>query len=237
MLPKIDYPLFTITDPISKKKLKFRPALVKDQKLLLLAKESGENKDILAAIKQIVNNCLVDDSDIDEFPIVLLEYCYIKIQAQSVSNIMKFYQKDDEDGKNHELEVDLNKVEMFFPETYKAKDNNIIKLTDNLALIMKYPVAKLYEDDEFLDAKNYIYELIVRCVDSVAKDDEVFPTKGEKLEDIKAFVDQLDGKSFKKIEDFIYSQPIIRHEVKYKNDKGNERTVVLNNLADFFVLF
>ena len=75
MLPKIDYPLFTITDPISKKKLKFRPALVKDQKILLLAKESGENKDILAAIKQIVNNCFHRSTKI-----LTLEYGSIEIE-------------------------------------------------------------------------------------------------------------------------------------------------------------
>ena len=126
---------------------------------------------------------------------------------------------------------------MTFPETYKEKNNNIIKISEDLALIMKYPMAKLYEDDEFLNAKNYIYELIVRCVDSIAKGDEVFAAKEQKLEEIKEFLDQLDIKTFDKIKDFIYSQPIIRHEVKYKNDKGNERTVVLNNLADFFVLF
>ena len=121
-LPKIDYPLYTITVPSLKKSYKFRPFLVKEEKLLLMAKESKEMSDIFTAIKQVVNNCAIDERfDVDKLTIFDLEYIFIKLRAMSVDNIVKVSYKDFQDEKVYDFEIDLNNIEMEMPKNIKNK--------------------------------------------------------------------------------------------------------------------
>ena len=116
-LPKLTHPMFDVVVPSSKKVIKIRPMLVKEEKILLMAKTSDDPSEILSAVKQVVNNCIVDsDIDVEKFPLFDVEYIFIKIRSYSVSNISKVSYRDNEDNKVYDFEVDLEKVNVVFPE-------------------------------------------------------------------------------------------------------------------------
>ena len=231
-LPKISYPTYTIKVPSTKKNVKFRPFLVKEEKLLLMAKESENNSDILLSIKQIVNNCCLDENfDNEKMTIFDLEYIFIKLRAFSVDNIVKVSYKDEEDGQNYEFEVDLNAVEVEFPE----KNENNIKISDTFGILMKYPSASLYEDKDFLNLeKDYLFELIIRCIDKIYEGDNVFEAKNYTMKDLGDFLENLDSKTFVSVQEFLMNSPKLLHVMKYKNSLGNEKEIRLSSLNDFF---
>lgn len=232
MLPKSSNPIYKIELPILKKKFNFRPFLVKEERLLLIAKESEDSKDILSAVKQIVNNCsLSKDFDTNKITICDLEYIFLRLRAYSVDNIVKMTYIDSEDNKQYNFEVDLNNVKVKFPE--KADKN--IKITDNNGIILKYPDAGLYEDDEFLSIdKDYMFELIARCIDSIYVGEEIYKSSEYTLTEIKEYLESLDVKTYTKIEEFLVATPTIEHIIEYKNSFGNDRKIVLKSLNDFF---
>ena len=231
-LPKISYPTYTIKVPSTKKNVKFRPFLVKEEKLLLMAKESENNADILQSIKQIVNNCCLDENfDNEKLTIFDLEYIFIKLRAFSVDNIVKVSYKDEEDGQNYDFEVDLNAVEVEFPE----KNENNIKITDTFGILMKYPSASLYEDKDFLNLeKDYLFELIIRCIDKIYEGDNVFEAKNYTMKELGDFLENLDSKTFVSVQEFLMNSPKLLHVMKYKNSLGNEKEIRLSSLNDFF---
>lgn len=231
-LPKIDQPIYNIKVPSQKKEYKFRPFLVKEEKLLLIAKESGETGDVLSAIKQIVNNCSVDKKfDISKIALFDLEYLFLKLRSVSVDNSIKVAYKDSEDEKVYEFSVDLDKVDVTFPD---EMDNNI-PITENSGLVMKYPSAALYDDKEFLGSKEeQLFELIIRCIDSIYYEDQVYEAKDYKPEDLKEFIENLNIKTFEKVQKFLLNVPKIEYKIHYKNENGNKREILLSSLNDFF---
>jgi hypothetical protein len=231
-LPKIESPVYSITVPSLKKKYKFRPFLVKEEKILLIAKESDNLADILSAVKQIINNCCLDSSlNVDKLSIFDIEYIFIKIRSFSVDNIVKLSYRDLEDEKIYNFEIDLETVEVSFPEKL---DNNI-KISPNAGIIMKYPSASLYDDKEFTSLdKDYMFELIIRCIDKIYEGDNIFEIKDYKKEEIAEFLEQLTVKTYDEIQNFLTNSPKLKHVINYKNSLGNDRSIELNSLNDFF---
>jgi len=236
MLPKIAHPTFDATVPSTKKKIRIRPMLVKEEKILLMAKTSKDDTDIFTAIKQVVNNCIITPGiDIDEFTIFDLEFLFIKLRSASVSNLAKVSYVDKEDEKVYEFEVNLDKVTVEFPEDVK----NAIKITDDIIITMKYPSAKLFENKDFLNIENqeaYIDFLLFSCVDKIYQGDNVLDLKTFSKEELNEFIDNLSISSFDNIKNFFNKMPFIKYEIEYKNSLGNERKILLSNLNDFFML-
>lgn len=232
MLPKIDHPVYKIKIPSIQKNHSFRPFLVKEEKLLLMAKESGNDTDIFSAIKQIVTNCSIDKNlDINKLSIFDLEYIFLKIRAFSIDNIVKIAYKDEEDGTVYNFEIDLNDINVKFLE----KKSNIIKINDKVGLIMKYPSASLYEDQEFLKTeKNHYFELILKCVDKIYFDEEVYEVKDISRKELEEFIENLKVDVFKQVNDFLTNTPRIEHIISYTNKNGSKREIYLNSLNDFF---
>jgi hypothetical protein len=231
-LPKIDYPIYTIDVPSTKASFKFRPFLVKEEKLLLMAKESENPSDILSSIKQVITNCSLDDKfDIDKFALFDLEYIFLKLRSFSVDNIVKVAYKDYEDEKIYNFEVNLEEVEVIFPE----KTDNNIKITENSGILMRYPPATLYGDKDFLNVeKDYMFELIIRCIDTIYYEDEVYEAKNYKKEEINEFLENLNMKVFENIQNFLLNVPKMEYTIKYKNSLDNDREITLTSLNDFF---
>jgi len=231
-LPKIEYPIHTIEIPSLKKKVKFRPFLVKEEKLLLMAKESAVEADVLGAIKQIINNCSLDQTlNINKMTIFDLEFVFLRLRSISVDNKVKVSYKDSEDQKVYDFEINLDDVKVEFPE---KMDNNI-KITATSGLTMKYPSASLYDDKEFLGIeKDYLFELIVRCIDTIYSEDNVYPAKDYKKQDLSEFLENLDIKTFQQIQDFLVNSPKMVYKINYKNSMDHDREIVLNSLNDFF---
>lgn len=232
MLPKIDHPIFKIKIPSLRKEHSFRPFLVKEEKLLLMAKESQNSSDIFSAIKQVVINCSLDKNlNIDKLAVFDLEYIFIKIRAFSVDNIVKVAYRDSEDGKVYDFEVDLNNVEVKYPE----KSINKIEINETSGLMMKYPPASLYSDKEFLNTeRDHYFKLILKCVDKIYFNDEIFEVKDIPIKELEDFIENLSVNVFKQVNEFLTNTPKIEHVLNYTNEKGNKREIFLSSLNDFF---
>jgi hypothetical protein len=234
-LPKLEHPVFDVIVPSSNKKIKIRPMLVKEEKILLMAKTSGEIKDIYNAMRQVVNNCFAAaDVDIDKFTIFDLEYVFLRLRAISESNIVKVTYKDPEDGKDYPFEVDLNKLEVKFPE-HKTKH---IKLDDDRGFEVKYPLTTFYQSPIFLDKnvklEDMIEELIIHSIQSYFDGDKVYLFSETKRPEIKEFMENLDLKTYESLRDYVANLPRLSYELKYTNSNGKEVVVEMKTLADFF---
>jgi hypothetical protein len=234
-LPKINHPLFDLTIPSNKKKIKLRPMLVKEEKILLMAKTSEDSKDVLSAVKQVVNNCiLTEDIDVEKLTLFDIEYMFVKIRAFSVSNISKVSYRDSEDDVIYDFDVDLNEVQVAFPENVEKN----IKINENLMLVMKYPEASLYDDEEFraVDPKEFFDELIIRCIDKIYEGDTVFDPASVSTIELKEYIEQLDISVYDAMRNFVSNAPSLRHEISYTNSKGSVRKIIMSSLNDFFTL-
>ena len=234
-LPKIMYPQFDILIPSRNKKMKFRQLLVKEEKILLTAKASEDDSDILTAINQVVQNCSMDDSfDVNKITTFDLEYIFIKLRGLSISNKVNLTFKDLEDDKLYEFEVDLDKIELNIPKNVNSK----IMINDKMGLVLKYPSASIYADKQFFKSTidETTLELIIRCIDKVFDGDSVYDTNTSTREEIIEFLDQLDVKTFEKINDYLTNVPKVKYEIKYKNSLDHDRTIVLSTINDFFTL-
>lgn len=233
LLPKIDHPTFKIKVPSTEKTHAFRPFLVKEEKILLMAKESKSTSDILSAIRQIVINCSVDEKfDIDKLALFDLEYIFLKLRSVSVDNMVKVAYRDNDDNKLYYFEVDLEEVEVKFS---KKKVDNVVKISETSGIVLKYPPASIYGDKDFLEnSKEHMFDLIVRCIDSVYVNEEVYEAKNIDRKEIEDFLDSLDVKTFKNVQDFLMTMPKLHKDISYENSDGIKKKIVLKSLNDFF---
>ena len=232
MLPKISYPIYDAEIPSTKLKIKYRPMLVKDEKILLTAKESGVPNDIFKAIQQIVNNCIVNaDFDVHTLTLFDMEFLFIKIRAVSVGNVVSITYRDDEDDKDYSFNVDLEKIDVKFPDNQEL----YIKFDDESSgLKLKYPVADIYQSPVFenpdASPTDLFDELVVHCLDQYFEGDKVVQFKDVPAAQIREFIDNLDVKTFQKVRDFINNLPTVYHEITY----GKDKSLKLTSLTDFF---
>lgn len=235
MLPKLDKPLFELTVPSMNKKFKFRPFTVKEEKILLTAQQSGEDKDIILAIKQVVNNCCHDSSfDIDDLATFDLEYMFLKLRAKSVNNIIEISYRDNEDDQVYDFKIDLDEVQMINMDSDSAK---VISVSDTVGLKMKYPSITIIDNiPDYEDPSEIIDYLIKNCIDYIYDEASVYPITDIDSETLDQWLDDLDIESFVKIKEFFDKLPQMYHKITYTNSLGTERVIELNTLNDFFML-
>ncbi len=238
-LPKISIPTYFINIPSLNKKVLFRAMLVKEEKLLLMAKESDEEDDILLAIKQVVNNCLMDNSiDIDKLAIFDIEYVFLNIRSFSVGSKIKVSYKDNDDNVVRDFEIDINDIKVKFPEFHDFKKPYTIKLNNEMYITLKYPPSTLYSEKIFknLTENEALDLLMINCLDKIYDGDKVTDFSVHSKEEILEFINSLDISTFEKIKDFILNTPKLEYCIEYVNNNGKERKIVLNSLSDFFML-
>ena len=231
-LPKIDQPLFSMTVPSTGQKVTFRPFLVKEEKLLLIAQQSDEDVEMVRAIKQVLNNCIQDKIDVNDRSTFDLEYMFLKLRARSVNNMVKLTYRDNEDEELYTFDVDLDKVEIEMPKEV----NNKIKITDKIGMTMKYPPASI--SDRMRDFANQVELLtffITNCIDTIYDEEDVYVASEYTEEELTAFLDTLDVNTFDKVREFFENMPKLQHKITYKNKLDNEREIVLSSIRDFFM--
>lgn len=233
-LPKISTPTFECELPSTKEKIMYRPFLVKEEKVLLIAKESGEKIDIYNAIKTIVNNCVLKDNfNVNDLPVFDMEYLFIQIRSVSVGNIVKFKVQDSNDGIEYDLELDLNDVVVQFPEEHDSK----IMITDNIGIILKYPTPAMSDSVAKVESMVDLTEkMLDACIETIFDDEEVYSWKQESKKNKQEFIDMLPIDAYNKIQKFFETAPKIEHVVNYTNSEGKEKRVVFRDLDDFFQL-
>lgn len=235
-LPKVQIPTFEIVQPSTNEKLVARPFLVKEEKILLMAKESGDLNDVTLAIKQIINNCILSEKfDVDNIPIFDMEFIFIQLRAQSVGNIVKFKVEDSDDGIEYDLEVDLHEVKV---QTPTQDFSNKIMITENLGVVMKYITASIANKIAGMSNEKDVSNLVLsESIDYIFDEEEVYPWDQQSHKEKEEFIDSLSLDAYSKINEFFMYTPHIEHTVYYENSTGKKKKVVFRNLDDFFELY
>jgi hypothetical protein len=232
MLPKIDKPLVEILVPSVKKNYKFRPFTVKEEKILLMAQTERDEKNIILAIKQVINNCCQEPNfDIDKLATFDLEYLFLKLRARSINNVIEVSYRDNEDDKIYDFEINLDEVEML----QNADAPNTIAVNDTVGIKMKFPSVNIIDDAPTDASAGDIVEYLIRnCVDSIYDEENVYPASDYTPEELSDWIDSLDIETFNKIRAFFDNLPQMYYKIEYENSKGNKRTIELTTLNDFF---
>ena len=235
-LPKINTPTYELVIPSTDEKIEYRPFLVKEEKILLIAMESGKQKDIITAIKQIVTACTFGKLKIGRMPMFDVEYLFLNIRAKSVGEISNLRLKCPDDEETYaDVEVDLSKVQVQVEKGHSPK----IKLTDEMGLVMAYPSIDSFSKTGITDitAENML-EVISSCIHQVydKKGEEVFDAKDQSKKELTEFIESLNTTQFRAVQQFFDTMPKLKHVVTIENPNTKVKTdVVLQGLNDFFV--
>lgn len=231
-LPKLDKPLFDLEVPSQNKTVKARPFVVKEEKILLTAQQSGQEKDIVLGIKQVLTNCIQDPSfDIDSLTTFDLEFMFLKLRSRSVNNIIDVSYRDNEDDKIYDFQIDLDQVELL-----KTKPvNNKIMVTEDIGIIMKFPSVTVLENvPDDIKSTDLVEYLVRSCIDQIFDENEVYLASETPEEELSEFIEGLDIETFTKIREFFDSLPSLYYKLEYTNSLGNKREIELRTLSDFF---
>lgn len=230
-LPKIDLPIMELVLPSTGEKIKYRPFTVKEEKILLIAQESGDPTQEILAAKQVVNNCLVD-KDISLLPMFDLEYILLTLRGASVNNLINFSINDPDTDEKVNLELDITALEI----TRFDGHSNKIPINENYVLLLKYPTIDEFVKLTTLEANDPLtdYIMLCSCLDKLASEDEVYDFKEYTQEDIDEFMESLNGEVIRAMTKFFETMPRLKHEIKYTNKEGTERTFVIEGMRTFF---
>ena len=235
-LPKLNTPTYELEVPSTDEKLKYRPFLVKEEKILLMAIESGKNEDIIQAVKDIVSECTFNKIDLGSMPMFDVEYIFLNIRAKSVGETSKLKLLCPDDKKTYvNTEVNLTEVQVQVDEEHTNK----IELTDDMGMIMTYPTIDSFSESgiQNVNASNMI-DVISSCILQIYenKGEKVYQAKDQTKKELTEFVESMNTGQFKQVQKFFDTMPKLKHTVKVKNPKTKKSSdIVLTGLNDFFV--
>jgi hypothetical protein len=237
-LPKISTPTFELELPSNGKKIKYRPFLVREEKILIMALESEDMKQISSAIVQILSDCiLTKTTKVQELSTFDIEYLFLNVRAKSVGESVEVNitcPDDEETQVKMEIDIDTIKVQK------NPEHTNIIKLDDNLSMKLKYPSLDQFVETNFELNENETdvdksLSMITSCIDIIYDAEDSWNASDSSKKELDEFIEQLNTKQFKEIEKFFTTMPKLSHTVMVKNPKtGVESEVVLEGLASFF---
>lgn len=240
-LPKLDVPVYEVALISTGKKVKFRPFTVKEEKLFLMANEAEDAEATVKTITQVLNNCVIDDTDIESLPLFDIEYLFLNLRARSISEVVNLRYRcnntvKDEGGQdktcNNVVQMDINILEVK-PEK-DPKHSNKIELTDKMGIVMKYPRMNMLENmqsDEF-DA---ILDMITSCIDYIYDEDSLYYAKDSTKEELLEFIDSLQAKQLEKLKEFFETLPKLKKKVEFKCNKcGYHEDIEIEGIQSFF---
>jgi len=234
-LPKLTTPTYELEVPSSDEKISYRPFLVKEEKILLMAMESGKNEDIVNAVEQIVSECTFNKVNISTMPMFDVEYIFLNIRAKSIGEISKLKLLCPDDKKTYaNVEINLEKVQVQVGDNHTNK----IELTDEMGMIMTYPTINSFTDTgiQQINANNMI-DIVSSCILQIyeKKGEKVYDSKDQTKKELTEFVESMNTSQFKQVQAFFDTMPKLKHEVKIKNPKTKkESKITLTGLNDFF---
>lgn len=235
MLPKVSSTIYTTKLPTTEQEIKFRAWTMKEEKILLLAKESGEVKEFIDAMVQIVNNCVVSKVDVLKMPILDIEYLYLKIRVKSVGNNIPITIIDPDDNEEYILNLDIDNVDVLLDDRHNKK----IMIDSNLGVIMKYPsipiaikMAENLQKENMSDSD--AYDIVKNCIESIFDDKSVYPTSKCSDAELTEFFESLSPSHFQLLYDFFETMPKLSYVVEYKTRGGVPKKYLIDNIKDFF---
>ena len=238
VLPKISTPTYELELPSTGKKIKYRPFLVREEKILVMALETEDMKQITNAVVQILSDCILTKNfNVSELATFDIEYLFLNVRSKSVGETVEISitcPDDNETQVNVEVDIDSIKVQK------NPKHTNIIKLDDDLSMRLRYPALDQFIENnfEFKDNNSEVdksLDMIISCIDMIYNAEDSWSATDVTKQELKEFVEQMNTKQFKQIESFFETMPKLSHKVVVKNPNTEvESTVTLEGLASFF---
>jgi hypothetical protein len=234
-LPKLTTPTYELEIPSTDAKVKYRPFLVKEEKILMMAMESKASADITQAVKDIVSECTFNKVKIDDMPMFDVEYIFLNIRSKSVGEISKLKLLCPDDKKTYaDIEVNLNEVKVQVGDDHTNK----IDLGNGMGMIMKYPTIDSFAESGIKDiTPSNMLEVISTCILQIFEDEgkKVYDTKDQTQKEVTEWIEGLNTKQFQDVQKFFETMPKLKHEITIKNPKTKvESKIMLNGLNDFF---
>ena len=237
-LPKISTPTYELVLPSSGKKVKYRPFLVREEKVLIMALESEDTKQITGAIKDVLSSCILSRGiKIDKLSTFDIEYLFLNVRAKSVGETVEVNVTCPDDGKTQvQMHIDIDSIKI-----QKDPDHtNIIKLDDDLSVQMNYPSLNQFIETNFetgaeTSQVDQSLDVIMACIKQVYNEEESWDASEYSKKEMKDFVESMNSKQFKQIETFFETMPKLSHKVKVTNPQTKVQSeVVIEGLASFF---
>ena len=236
-LPKIATPVYELELPSTGKTIEYRPFLVKEEKVLVIALESEDTKQITTAIKNVIKNCIKTKGiKVEELPTFDIEYLFLNIRGKSVGEEIEVNVTCPDDGETQvPVTINLDDIEV----QKNDEHSNRIKVDDSIMMEMKYPSLDQFIKNNFdfndKNAMDQSFELIATCIDKIFTEDEVWAVEDCSKKEIVDFLEQMNSSQFKEIEKFFETMPKLSHSITVKNPKTKkESVVVIEGLAGFF---
>ena len=235
-LPLASTAKYELMLPSQQKTIQYRPFLVKEEKVLLMAMESGDPKEMLSAIKEIVKSCTFGEVVAEDYPMFDIEYVFLQIRSKSVGEKTKLKILCPDDGKTYaETEIDLSKIEVYVDDDHST--NIVLDEGRKLGVVMRYPALKDIDSDTLTGDINIekTYKMITNCIEQIYEGETVYLRKDSSDKELQEFVDGLTAEQMKKLSAFYNSMPRLEHKLTVKNPKTEvESEVTLKGLASFF---
>jgi hypothetical protein len=235
-LPKIATPSYELTIPSTKKTIKYRPFLVKEEKILIIAQESEDPKQISQAVKTVITNCILSRGvKVDQLATFDIEYIFLNIRGKSVGETVEVLITCPDDGKTKvPVTINLDEIEV----NINPKHSRDIKLDDSLTLRMRYPSMEEFIKTNFIDGDMSVddtFDLICSCIDQVYNEEESWAASECTKKELVDFIEQLSSTQFKQVENFFQTMPKLSHKLTIKNPNTEiETEVILEGLTSFF---
>ena len=233
-LPVLNTPKFKLKLPSDNRVVNFRPFLVKEEKILLIATETGEQAELITAIKNIIKAC-TDIKDVEHLSTFDIEYVFLQIRTKSVGESVEVQVTCPDDGETQvPVSIPLDQIKIHKTKGHKKE----IKLSEEIVLTMKYPSLDVFVEMNFQDNEggvDQVFKMAAGCIESIVDTEQVYECKDLPKEELNAFLDQMTSDQFKKVQDFFESMPKLQHTLKVTNPNTKvESEVKLEGLASFF---
>ena len=230
-LPRIDTPTYQLTLPSTQQKIDFRPFLVREQKIIMMAQESQDEKQMVRAMSDLVTSCTFNKFDVNKLPIFDVEYMFLKIRGKSIGETVELNLMCPDDGETQvPTKINLEDIEV----SMTVGHSNMIDITDNIKLQLRYPIYSDATQVGGLDQSDGVFKLLTRCIDKIIYGDQEYNRVDITDKEIEEFIDQLNTDQFNNIVEFFNTMPKLRHVVQITNPKTKVKSeVVLEGLQNF----
>ena len=229
-LPKLNTPTYELERPSTGKKIKYRPFLVREQKVLMMAQDSKDDAEISEAVGSLVQSCTFGEIDYKTSPMFDIEYLFLKIRGKSVGDKVDLNLICPDDGKTQvKKTIDLEEVNIHMLENHK----NEVEINDNVKIVFRYPILSDMKGIPVSEVST-AFSVINACVHSIHYGDDVYQRTDLKDEEVEEFIDSLTGDQFEKITEFFQTMPKLRHVVEVTNPKTKKKSeIVVEGLQNF----
>ncbi len=234
MLPRPVRPEYSTTIPSTGKKVKYNPFTVKEEKVLVLASESGDKDEITNAVINVITNCIVSPSDlrIEDLALFDIEYLFLKARSKSVGESINIVVTDPDDetfSTEHNINIDRIGIDR------NPEHSNVIFMDDELQVKMRYPDITFFTEGIEMSSLTNSMNTIAKCIDSIITGDEVYERLDMTEDEVVEWIEGLTTQQFSRLTNFFTTMPKLRHSFTIKNtNTGKDFTMVLEGLADFF---